>query len=304
MTRASFVIPTRGRNAQLLDLLRSIHQQSVASEILVMDDGGSADLAESLRRDFPAVRYFSLAAGRGPSFQRNRGIEHAQNEYVFPLDDDTLLRSPHTVAQTLADFTHPRIAAVAIPYVNVASETRIRHQAPDKTGLWLEHAFTGASHAIRRSAFLEAGGYREALFYMGEERDLCLRLLQRGYVVRVGTADPIEHRESPLRNTRLADYCGRRNDILFAWHNVPSPDLPLHLAGTTVYGVWSALQSQHPLAQLQGIAAGFAAVMGRAVSRQPVERSIYRLHRRLKKQGPLPISRLEHPLAEALRAPA
>jgi GT2 family glycosyltransferase len=304
MSSAAFVIPTRGRHGQLLDLLRSIQQQSVSSDILVMDDGGSSDLAGLLRRDFPDARYFSLGAGRGPAFQRNRGIEQAQAEFVFPVDDDTLLRSPHTVAQTLADFTHPRIAAVAIPYLNVASETRVRHQAPDKTAIWLEHAFTGASHAIRRSAFLEAGGYREAFFYMGEEGDLCLRLLQRGYVVRAGTADPIEHRESPLRNTRLADYCGRRNDILFAWHNVPSPDLPLHLLGTTVNGVWSAMQSQNPLAQLQGMAAGFAAVMARTVSRQPVERSIYRLHRRLKKRGPLPVSRLEHPLADALRAPS
>lgn len=293
MTAASFVIPTRRRDEQLSGLLRSIQQQSVSTEILVMDDGGNAALADLLRRDFPAVRYFSLDVGRGPAFQRNRGIELAQAEYVFPLDDDTVLRSARTVEQTLADFAHPRIGAVAIPYVNVAHETRINHQAPDRTQIWLEHAFTGASHAVRRSAFLQAGGYREEFFYMGEEGDLCLRLLQRGYVVRAGTADPIDHLESPLRNTRLADYCGRRNDIYFAWHNVPAPDLPLHLAGTTVNGVWSALQSQNPFAQIRGLAAGYAAVFTGKVPRQPVARSIYRLHRRLKKNGPLLLSGIE-----------
>lgn len=302
MIDASFVIPTRCRDAQLCALLRSIQQQSVASEVLVMDDGGSADLAALLRRDFPAVRYCSIAVGRGPAFQRNRGIELAQAEYVFPLDDDTLLRSPNTVAQTLADFAHPRIGAVAIPYVNVAHESRIRHGAPDRTEIWLEHAFTGASHAIRKSAFLDAGGYREEFFYMGEEGDLCLRLLQRGYVVRAGTADPIDHLESALRDTRLADYCGRRNDIYFAWHNVPGPDLPWHLAGTTAYGLWSALRSQHPVAQVRGMAAGYGAVITGTIRRQPVDRSIYRLHRRLKKCGPLPLRRVGHPLIDAMQA--
>ena len=231
--RASFVIPTRGRVELVVDLVKSIERQTTPTEVLIMDDGGSSELADMLRRDFPAVQYHSLGTGRGPGFQRNRGIELATADAVFAIDDDTVLPSANTVQQTLAEFSDPRIAAVAIPYANVRYETLIRHRAPDQASVWVNHAFTGASHAVRRSAFLEAGGYREHFFYMGEEGDLCLRLLNRGYVVRVGAADPIHHLESPLRNSALADFCGRRNDLAFAWHNVPSSRLPLHLLGTT-----------------------------------------------------------------------
>lgn len=299
MITASFVIPTRRRPEQLLNLLRSIQRQSVTSEILVMDDDGSTDLAEVLRRECPAARYCNAGTGRGPAFQRNRGIEQAQADCVFAVDDDTVLPSPHTVAQTLADFSHPRIAAVAIPYINVASDRRVRHQAPDTTAIWITHAFTGAAHAVRRSAFLAVGGYDERFFYMGEEGDLSVRLLQRGFVVRAGTADPIHHLESPLRDTRLADYCGRRNDIFFAWHNVPARHLPLHLAGTTVKGAWSAIRSQNPLTAFHGIAAGLAAVAFRTVPRRPVDPSIYRLHRRLKMRGPMLLRDVEQVLPRA-----
>jgi hypothetical protein len=132
---------------------------------------------------------------------------------------------------------------------------------------------------------------------MGEEGDLCLRLLNRGYVVRAGTADPIEHFESPLRNSALADYCGRRNDLLFAWHNVPLPDLPLHLAGTTINGLISAARAPNSGSALRGILAGAAAIGRGSCERQPVSRSIYRLQRRLKKTGPLLLDTIEGELS-------
>jgi hypothetical protein len=46
---------------------------------------------------------------------------------------------------------------------------------------------------------------------MGEEGDLCLRMLATGYVTRLGCAEPLHHFESPLRGFSRADYCGRRS---------------------------------------------------------------------------------------------
>ena len=299
MTSASvsFVVPTRMRVEQVVDLLRSIAAQTVPSEALIMDDAGSADLENVLARDFPWVRYHCVATGHGPAFQRNRGIEMAAGEIVFPLDDDTRLPSPRTVAQTLADFSDPRVAAVAVPYVNVRCDDTIRHRAPDSDAIWVEHAFTGASHAVRRAAFLAAGGYREHFFYMGEEGDLCLRLLALGYVVRAGTADPIHHLESPLRNSALADFCGRRNDILFAWHNVPARSLPMHLAGTTWNGFISALRAPNRGSALKGMLDGYAQIPARWNARRPVTTRTYQLHRLLKKRGPCRLADIEPQLS-------
>lgn len=303
MNVASFVVPTRGRVDLVISLLETIQRQSVPVEILVMDDGASSELEQAIRRDFGAVRYVSIGAGRGPAFQRNRGIELASSEIVFPVDDDTLLPSPATVEQTVGDFSDSRIAAVAIPYINVRHDNTIHHRAPEPSEVWLVHAFTGASHAIRRSSFLSAGGYRERYFYMGEEGDLCLRLLDRGQVVRAGTADPIHHLESPLRDSPLADFCGRRNDIGFAWQNVPSTALPAHLLGTTINGLVSAARAPHPLSSLKGMCRGYVDVLGGSIERLPVRAETYRLQRELKVGGPRRLSDIESRLPELVAQP-
>jgi GT2 family glycosyltransferase len=303
VSAASFVVPTRGRVDTVIGLLRTIQRQSVPVEVLVMDDGGSSELEQALDRDFGAARYLSLGTGRGPAFQRNRGIELASSEIVFAVDDDTLLPSPAIVEQTVRDFSDSRIAAVAIPYINVRKDDTIHHRAPDASAVWLVHAFTGASHAIRRSAFLSVGGYREHYFYMGEEGDLCLRLLDRGQVVRAGTADAIHHLESPLRDSPLADFCGRRNDIYFAWHNVPSTTLAVHLLGTTINGLVSAARAPHPLSSLKGIGRGYVDVLGGSIERQPVRVETYRLQRELKVTGPRRLSDIQSVLQDLVAHP-
>ena len=230
---ASIVIPTRDRVEELRELLYSILAQTVPVEILVMDDGGSEATSKMMRVEFPRVRYICLACGLGPAFQRNRGIELATQPIVFPVDDDTLFVSPHTVAQTLADCDHARIGAVGIPYINVRQDQTVQQRAP-AAGVHVVHAFVGAAHAVRRDVFLKVGGYREHFFFMGEEGDLCLRMMQAGFVTRLGRADPIYHLESSHRDLSRAGFSGRRNDILFAWHNVPWPFFP---ASSSLYNL-------------------------------------------------------------------
>ena len=229
---ASIVIPTRFRVEELRELIHSVFAQTVPVEILVMDDGESDVLSEMLRVEFPQVRYLKLGSGRGPAFQRNRGIEFATHPIVFFVDDDTLLVSPKTLEQTLAEFEHPRIGAVGIPFINVRQGQALQQRA-SAAGIQVAHAFVGAAHAVRRDVFLKVGGYREHFFYMGEEGDLCLRMMQAGYVMRLGRADPIHHLESPRRNLGRAGFSGRRNDILFCWHNVPMSHFVPHLLATT-----------------------------------------------------------------------
>ena len=282
---ASIVIPSCNRIDELSALLRSCLAQTVPVEIIVVDDAANDDVARLIRECFPAARYYRLAQGRGPAFQRNRGIELATSEIVFPVDDDSLFVSRRTVAQTLAEFNHPRIGAVGIPYVNVNHDQRVLQSSPGDGAIHVTHSFVGAAHAVRRDVFLRVGGFREHFFYMGEESDLCLRLLSAGYVTRLGNADPLHHVESPRRNMSRASFSGRRNDIRFAWHNVPLPEFPLHLAGTTFNGFKAAVTQGWFTSMLRGTAAGYVDLVRRWREREPVTRGTYRLHRALKKHS-------------------
>lgn len=291
--KVSFVIPTRNRVDELRAFIRSALAQTVRAEILVMDDGNLESTATMLAGEFPQVIHHRLGIGRGPAFQRNRGIELASCEIVFPLDDDALLVSPRTVEQTLAEFDNPRIGAVGIPYMNVRHSRTVLQRAPDAPGIHLTHAFVGAAHAVRRDVFLRLGGFREHFFYMGEEGDFCLRMLNAGFVTRLGAADAIEHHESPKRDTPLADRCGRRNDVLFAWHNTPCHWLPAHLGMTSVNGLRAGIATRHPLRMLGGTLSGYGACWKHRHERAPVSSAIYRLHRRLKKSGPVRLDQIE-----------
>ena len=100
------------------------------------------------------------------------------------------------------------------------------------------------------------GGYREALVHQGEEGDYCLRMLDAGFIVRLGSADPIHHFESPRRDFRRMDYFGVRNAVLFVWQNVPMPYLWWHLPALIVRLALFTLQPGRLATRLSGMAAG------------------------------------------------
>ena len=297
---ASVVIPTRNRVEELRNLLRSTLMQSVPVEIHVMDDGGSDATSEMIQREFPQAQYHRLGTGCGPAFQRNRGIELASHNIVFPIDDDSLFVSPHTVEQTIAEFDHPRIGAVGIPHINVRQNQIVRQRAPEPTKIYVTAAFVGAAHAIKRDVFLNLGGYREDFYIMGEEGDLCLRMLSQGYVTRLGCADPIHHLESPRRDFRRMDFHGRRNDILFTWHNVPTPYFPIHLLGYNFERVRFSDSRPSLSKDAGGHGVRLHCCFRWRTKRRPVAREVYRLHRSLKKCGPQLLSDIEPllPLAQ------
>ena len=110
------------------------------------------------------------------------------------------------------------------------------------------------------------------MFHQGEESDLSIRMLEAGYLTRLGSADPIHHMESPRRDLRRMDYYGRRNDILFAWHNVPMPYFPIHLLGTTLNGFASAVRARRFQKMLEGMARGYVDCFRWRTKRRPVAR--------------------------------
>jgi GT2 family glycosyltransferase len=216
---------------------------------------------------------------------------------VVSIDDDARLVSRHTVEQTLDDLDHPRIGAVAIPFVDVRKTTTVRQVAPDGDGRWIAPSFIGTAHAVRRHLFLELGGYRDELVQMGEEPEFCLRLLDAGYVTRLGRADKLHHLESPRRDTPRIVALGRRNDLLHAFWNVPLPYLLVRLAKVTVHSLWFAAVWRQPRAVLRGLAAGYREGLRQWRHRRPVSRASYKLDHDLRKRGPFRLEQIEGRLA-------
>lgn len=281
------VITTKDRRDELREALPLVLAQSEPVEVLVIDDGSEDGTEEMVRREFPQVRLERSPRPLGLIAQRTRAAGLASSPILVSVDDDARLVSPHTVAQTLEDFDDERIGAVAIPFVDVRTKTTVRQEAPDRSGSWVVSSYIGTAHAVRRDLFQEVGGYRGELVQMGEEPDFCLRLLDAGYVTRLGRADRIHHLESPKRSVPRIVELGRRNDLLHAFWNVPMPYLPVRILKVTLHSLWFAVAWRQPWAVMRGLARGFRDGLASWRSRRPVARVTYRLDHDIRKEGPL-----------------
>lgn len=297
---ATVIIATRNRKEDLRIALRSALAQSVRPEVVVVDDGSSDGSADLIAEEFPEVRLIRHDHSSGYIVRRNEAARAARGGVIISIDDDAEFISPRTVGQTLAEFDDERVGAVAIPFIEPRKGNVVMQRAADERR-WITDCFIGTAHAVRRDVFLALGGYRERLVHQGEERDFCIRLLNAGYVVRLGTADPIHHYESPKRDWSRMDYYGRRNDLLFAWHHVPMPHLPVHMAGTLVNAARSAWRAGRVLRMAAGSMAGITDGFTHPHDRHPVPAAVYRLHRRLKKAGPILLESLNRDLPAAGR---
>jgi hypothetical protein len=117
--------------------------------------------------------------------------------------------------------------------------------------------------------------------------DYCIRMLDAGYAVRLGRSDIIKHYESPKRSFKRMDYYGRRNEVLFGWHNVPASYLPLYAARTVANTFRTAARVGRWRSMITGLGAGFRDCFRYYSARNPVRPDSYQLYRALRKNGPL-----------------
>lgn len=281
---ATIVITTKNRKEELRRALASCVDQTVPCEVLVVDDGSSDGTIQMVRSEFQKVRLFAHSVSRGYIVRRNEAASLAEAPVIVSIDDDAEFSSPRVVENALKAFVDDKVGAVAIPYIEPHKENRILQAAPDSRSLWITDRFIGTAHALRRDLFLQLGGYREAYFHQGEEADYSLRLMDAGYFVALGGEDEIIHHESPKRDLNRMDYYARRNDVLFAWQNVPLPDFLWRLPTVILGGIAFGLKVHRLPVMMRGLFAGLMALPG--VSRQPVSRESFAIQRQMRKSGP------------------
>ncbi len=280
MTSATVVVTTRNRKDDLRACLQSVQRQSVSVEIVVIDDASEDGTAAMVATEFSTASLIRHSVMKGYIHGRNEAARLAQGDVIVSLDDDAAFSSDRIIADTLALFDDDRVAAVAMPYVDVNREPIVRQAAPDRLASYVVESFIGTAHAIRRSVFLQLGGYREELFHQGEESDLCVRMLAAGYVVRLGSGEPIHHFESPRRDFRRMDHYGPRNAILFAWQNVPFPIALVQMPATIAGVLLHTLNPSRLLTRCLGVIDGLASCA--RFERAPVPGPVYRLWRRMR----------------------
>jgi len=301
--QATIVITTKNRREDLLKAVASALTQTAKPEVLVIDDGSTDGTSEAISRRFPSVRLQRSEQSLGLIVQRNRAAQMASNPILFSLDDDAVFSTPTIVEHTLCEFNHRQIGAVAIPFIDVNRSQTVMQRAPHANSVFATYYFIGTAHALRRDLFMELGGYRGVLVHQGEEEDYCIRMLNAGWITRCGTSDPIHHFESPRRNWSRMDFYGARNKVLYAWHNVPWPHLPVHLLCTTALTSIHTGNPRRLLTRIRGILAAYHLIGMRKISRAPVGPKAYQLSRDLKRRGAISFDEIKNRLTDTRKLP-
>lgn len=274
---ATIVLTVHNRRDMLLEAVGLALRQTVPVHVIVADDASSDGVGEALAQAFPDVTYLRSDESRGPCFQRNRGIEVASTKVVFPLDDDSMLVDPSTIATALCGFADPTVGIVAMPFRNsLQSYQIVQPFAPGEADNCFD--FVACSHGVLRQAVIDCGGYNEALFYMGEETDLALRMFDRGWYSIVVDSPPINHLQPPVRRSFRPDYYGRRNDLLFVFQRVPVRYLLPALVRKVARGLRFSITTGRMKSLLQGYRDAVRDFVAGGVPRQAVSLDTYRAY--------------------------
>ncbi|HLY50765.1 MAG TPA: glycosyltransferase family A protein [Solirubrobacteraceae bacterium] len=299
--QVTIAIVTHNRKDDLRAAVRSaLEQQGASLEVLVIDDGSTDGTLDMLRDEFPEVRTARFDDGAGVPARKNDATRLARGEIIVSIDDDSVLSSPRVVADTVKDFDHPRIGVVAMPVIDVRISPEEYQRAPEPQHRWVGSVYRNNACALRRDVVIEVGGYTPEIGWVGEEWDLSMKLLDAGYVIRLGRSDPVHHHTSPKRDFRRQDIYGRRNEFFISWTYFPFPWNFVAMCGYAIKGLSAGIRAGRARNMLVGIRLGVRLCVANRDRRRPISRRAFRFDQQaraaLRSGGALRLDEVEHEL--------
>lgn len=182
----SIIIPTRNREAILADTLARLTALGDCAFEVIVCDNGSSDETLGLQTAFPEVRWIALRDNHGCA-ARNIGAAAAHGRLLLMLDDDSW--PAEGVITSLVQLFDSRLDLGAAALRVRLADPPHRHDAGGVAGV-----FFNCGGAIRRTAYLEAGGFPINYDYYAEEYDLCCRLWRAGWQIEPQGCLEVTHR--------------------------------------------------------------------------------------------------------------
>ncbi|MEX0685995.1 MAG: glycosyltransferase family 2 protein [Balneolales bacterium] len=215
----SIVIVSWNALHHLRRFLPSVANFSHGAEIIIADNASDDGSAEWVQQNYPDIKICTLDKNYGYCGGNNRAAAHASGEIIIFLNNDV---------EVTSDWLHPikemfekdeRLVAVqpkVLSYINKSCfehagaaggfldrhaypfcQGRIFDQVENDEGQYNEEKeilwASGAALAIRKQAFIENRGFDEDFEFHMEEIDLCWRLWNRGWKIKLCPVSIVYH---------------------------------------------------------------------------------------------------------------
>lgn len=192
----TIIVPTYNRPKQLEVLLESLTKLAAPEggfEVIIVDDGSQVDLNAVAEPFYTQLSLtLLLQSNSGPAQARNYGTEQARTYYIAFTDDDCTPDSNWLIAAAAHLNDYPDVM-VGGKIINRLTSNRYAETSQLIVDMVYAHYnaqpqatafFTSNNIILPREQFLDLGGFDVENFgYVSEDRDLCDRWLQAGYVL-------------------------------------------------------------------------------------------------------------------------
>ncbi|WP_260865934.1 glycosyltransferase [Burkholderia gladioli] len=213
--RISIVINTLNRGPVLEKTLESFRWLRYPGEFeVIVVNGPSTDNSDEVIASWlPRIRAGKCDVAN-LSVSRNVGICMARGDIVAFIDDDAM-PEPEWLAQLAEPYRDPIVGAVGgFVYNHTGYDFQYTYSVVDRYGhAYLDMAessphlcfpnsvrfphLLGCNSSFRRSALLEVGGFDEEFEYFLDETDVCLRIVDAGFLIAQLPRAFVHHKYAP-----------------------------------------------------------------------------------------------------------
>lgn len=216
---------------ELLNSIKKLKYKNI--EVIVVDNEVATNNSNTFKSVFAEVLYLYSKINLGFAGGNNLGMEHANGNYIFLVNNDTELNENCIQRLVYHHESEQRTAAISpiIRYYEEPSRIQfagftainkltgrnkmIRQTSLDK--LISTPYFHGAAVMIKSEAIEEAGTMAEDYFLYYEELDWSVRFTKHGWCLKVANDAEILHKESIStgQGSPLKLYYQTRNRLLY-----------------------------------------------------------------------------------------
>ncbi|MEI7888105.1 MAG: glycosyltransferase [Actinomycetes bacterium] len=239
--RISIVVNTLNRAHSLGRTLDSFRQLTYPSFEVVVVNGPSTDDSQELIDSYSSKIKIRRCPKANLSMSRNIGIAAAAGEIVAFIDDDGV-PEPVWLDELVQLYDSEAVGgAGGVVHDHTGYSYQCKFNSSDRLGNAsvdndgpLDHwCYPGAANfpyligtnaSFRRDVLIEVGGFDEEIEYYLDETDVCLRVVDAGYILRQGSGATVHHKFLPsaLRSearVTLNNFPIVKNKIYFSFVN-------------------------------------------------------------------------------------
>jgi GT2 family glycosyltransferase len=214
---ADIIILSLNRLDDTIEAINSaLAQRGGIFHVTVLDQGSTAEMVRQIRKQFSHLTNFALyesASNLGVPGGRSAAAALGHGQIIVALDNDAVFETPWIVAKAVRQFRlSPDVAAIGFnilaadgKHPDITSWGYPKAMLPRFKENFDTTTFVGAGHAIRRCAWVAAGGYDPSLFFTWEEYDFCLKAIALNWRITYAGSLGVIHKVAPEARVAWSD---------------------------------------------------------------------------------------------------